>query len=216
MRLSLENIHKMREEILNLALRHIVFDGWSWKALNAAGRESKVDLLTLKRAFPKGPQDLVAYFCERADKLMLDELGEMDMSSIPVRERIETAIEVRLRQNSHNREAVRKLLSYFALPKNIMSGVRFTYQTIDGIWYAAGDTSTDYNFYTKRGLLAGIYSSTILYWLADESKEYTDTSDFLRRRVSDVMKIPSLTASLKKKTSWITSTLKIAGIKNFY
>ena len=74
----------------------------------------------LKKVFPKGPRDLVSCFCERADRLMLDELSEMDLLSMPVRERIATAIEVRLRQNSLNREALRKLLSHFALPKNLM------------------------------------------------------------------------------------------------
>ena len=147
---------------------------------------------------------------------MLDELSGMDMVSMPVRDRIATAIEVRLRQHSSNREALRKLLSYFTLPKNSVSGARFTYRTVDAIWYAAGDTSTDYNFYTKRGLLACVYTSTILYWLADESTEFTDTSSFLRRRISDVMKIPGITASLKKKASRLPSPFQIMGLRKYY
>ena len=70
----MENLFKIRDKILDEALHHIVFDGWSWKALNAAGKEANVELSMLKRAFPKGPRDLISYFCERADKLMLDEL----------------------------------------------------------------------------------------------------------------------------------------------
>ena len=212
----MENLFKIRDKILDEALHHIVFDGWSWKALNAAGKEANVELSLLKRAFPKGPRDLISYFCERADKLMLDELSEMDLLSMPVRERIATAIEVRLRQNSLNREALRKLLSHFALPKNLMVGAGFTYRTVNAIWYAAGDTSTDFNFYTKRGLLACKYTPTILYWLADESTESEDTSAFLRRRISEVMKIPSLTASLKKNASRMSSPFKIMGIRKFY
>ena len=204
----MENIFKNRDKILDEALHHIVFDGWSWKALNAAGKEAEVGLPALKRVFPKGPRDLVSHFCERADKL--------DMLSMPVRERIATAIEVRLRQNSFNKEALRKLLSHFALPKNSMAGARFTYRTVDAIWYAAGDNSTDFNFYTKRGLLACVYTSTILYWLDDESQESADTSAFLRRRISDVMKIPSLTASLKKNLSRIPSPFKMMGLRKYY
>ena len=212
----MEELHKIRYVILDTALRHIVFDGWSWKALDAAGKEAKVELPLIKRAFPKGPRDLVSCFCERADKLMLDDLCEMDMLSMPVRERIQTAIEVRLRQNSSNKEVLRKLSSYFAFPKNSISGALFTYRTVDAIWYAAGDMSTDYNFYTKRGLLAGIYTSTILYWLSDESAEFEDTSAFLRRRISEVMKIPDLTASLKKNASWVPSPFKLMGFRKFY
>lgn len=36
---------------------------------------------------------------------------------------------------------------------------------VDDIWYWAGDRSTDFNWYTKRALLAGIYTSTgLLIW----------------------------------------------------
>ena len=60
------------------------------------------------------------------------------------------------------------------------------------MWYAAGDTSTDFNFYTKRATLAGVYSSTLLYWLNDRSPGGEATWGFLDRRIDDVMKIEKL------------------------
>ena len=213
---NLTNLNKTREEILTHALVHVVFDGWSWKALTAAGRELDIESFTLKRAFPKGPRDLVRYFCESADKSMLEELSHLDINFLSVRERIAKGVKIRLQQNTKHKEATRKLLSYFALPKNIMIGAKSVYRTVDAIWYFAGDNSTDFNFYTKRGLLIGIYTSTLLYWLDDQSEDCLKTWSFLDRRISEVMKIPSLTGSLKRRASRVPSTLKVMRSKFFH
>ena len=208
------DLKKIREDILDRSLIHIVFEGWSWKALNVAAKEIDVSSFTLKRAFPKGPRDLITYFCENADRIMLEELNQIEINTLSVREKIAEGIKVRLRQNSNNKEAIRKLLSYFTVPGNIMIGVNCFYRTVDAIWYFAGDTSTDFNFYTKRGLLFGIYTSTLLYWLNDQSEGCTETWDFLDRRIAEVMQIPSLKASIKRKVSKIPSPFR-GGLSKF-
>ena len=205
----MSNLDKIRNDILDHALPHVVFDGWSWRTLNTAAKDSGIEEVNLKRAFPKGPRDMAIYFNEMADKRMLEELDRLDIGSFPIRERIATAVKVRLQQNSDHREALRRLLSYLALPGNVMLGPKFTYGTADAIWYAAGDTSTDFNFYSKRGLLMGIYTSTSLYWLADQSEGYSDTWAFLDRRISEVLKIPSLTSALKKRAARVASPLRM-------
>ena len=204
----MSNLDKTRHVILARALVHVVFDGWSWKALNAAAKDANIDPIMLKRAFPKGPRDLVYYFSESADKLMLEELRHLDIGSLPIRERVATAIKTRLQQNIIHKDALRKLLSYLALPRNFLLSAGLTYRTVDSIWYFAGDNSTDFNFYTKRGLLAGVYTSTILYWLADQSEDCANTWAFLDRRISEVLKIPSLTGAFKKQASSVLSKFK--------
>ena len=193
----------------------MVFDGWSWKALKSAAKDANIDPIVLKRAFPRGPRDLIYYFSESADKLMLEELEHLDIGSLPIRERVATAIKTRLQQNFIHKEALRKLLTYLALPRNFLLSARLTYKTVDSIWYFAGDNSTDFNFYTKRGLLAGVYTSTILYWLADQSEDCTDTWAFLDRRISEVLKIPSLTEAFKKQASSVLSKFKRTRSSNF-
>ena len=181
------NLDQIRNDILHRALVHIVIDGWSYRALGAAASDVKIDMGTLKRVFPKGPRDLVVYFNTMADELMGAELEQQDIEAMPVRERISTAVKVRVQQNTGHREALRKLLSYLAFPGNVMLGAQCCHRTVDTIWYIAGDSSTDFNYYTKRWLLAGIYNSSTLYWLADHSEDFKDTWSFLDRRISDVL-----------------------------
>ncbi len=69
---------------------------------------------------------------------------------------------------------------------------------MDDIWFAAGDRSTDWNFYSKRGLLAGVFSSTLLVWLNDDSEGLAETRAFLDRRIGNVMQIPKVTQRLRK------------------
>jgi ubiquinone biosynthesis protein COQ9 len=102
---------------------------------------------------------------------------------------------------------VRRALALLSLPFNAGLALKLLYKTVDAMWYAAGDTSTDFNFYTKRATLAGVYSSTLLYWLADRSPGSEATWDFLDRRIDDVMKIEKLKSRVK---SWTGSTTRAA------
>ena len=104
-------------------------------------------------------------------------------------DRVATAVRVRLEALGPHREAVSRGLAFLALPHNAALGTRCLYRTVDAIWYAAGDTATDYNFYTKRLLLAGVYTSTLLFWLNDRSEGYAQTWAFLDRRIGEVMRI---------------------------
>ena len=210
----MNNLGQSREDILDRALSHIVIDGWSWRALDAAAKDLEMDKCTLNRAFPNGPRDLVIYFNETADEMMLKELNRLDIESMPVRKRISTAVKVRLQQNACYQEALRKLLSYLAMPGNVMLGVKCCYRTVDTIWYMAGDVSTDFNYYSKRGLLAGIYTSTIFYWLADQSDLFEDTWTFLDRRISEVLKIPSFHSALSKRLESLPSPIRIMCSRN--
>jgi ubiquinone biosynthesis protein COQ9 len=129
---------------------------------------------------------------------MLDELARRDLAAMKVRERIAAAIRIRLTQQAPHREAVRRALSLEALPRHAPAALAALYRTVDAIWYAAGDTATDWNFYSKRLLLAGVYSSTLLIWLDDRSEGLAATWAFLDRRIDDVMQIQKLRGRLDR------------------
>jgi ubiquinone biosynthesis protein COQ9 len=63
---------------------------------------------------------------------------------------------------------------------------------VDAIWHAAGDRSADFSWYTKRAILAAVYSATVLYWLRDASEEDEATLAFLDRRLAGVGRIGRL------------------------
>jgi ubiquinone biosynthesis protein COQ9 len=184
----------IRDEILLATLPHIPFDGWGQSALNRGAVDAGHDTATARRLFQGGAAELIACHSRYADRMMLEELERRDVDSMKVRDRIITAVRIRLEQNSEHREAVRRGLSLLALPQNTVLATRLLYRTVDAIWHAAGDISTDYNFYTKRALLAGVYSTTLLYWLNDNSDGFEATWAFLERRVADVLKVPKVMA----------------------
>ena len=188
----------LRAELLEAALGHVPFDGWSQAAFNAAVRELNADPALALNAFPGGMAELLEFHNRRADQRMVEELTRRDIATLKIRERIALAVRTRLEQNARHREAIRQALSFLAMPHNAPLGARCLYRTVDAIWYAAGDKSTDFNFYTKRGLLAGVYGATVLFWLNDKSEGFADSWGFLDRRIADVMTIQRLRGRLDK------------------
>lgn len=179
---------RLRDEILLATLPNIVFDGWSRQAMREGARMSGHDEEALSQAFPGGVPDLVEHFSHWADREMLKALETRDVAALPVRDRITLAVRLRFELLEPYRDAVSRLVAWLALPQNSAMGVRLLYRTVDTMWYAAGDASTDYNHYTKRALLAAVQTSTTFYWLDDQSEEAVETWAFLDRRISDVLR----------------------------
>lgn len=188
------NDNALREEILLASLPHVPFDGWCQTALNRGAADAGYDEATARRLFQGGTSEMIACHSRYADRIMVEALDQCDLCTMKVRERIILAVRTRLEQNASHREAIRRGLSLLALPQNTPLATRLLYRTVDAMWYAAGDTSTDYNFYSKRALLAGVYSSTLLFWLNDKSENFEATWSFLGRRVADVLKVPKVMA----------------------
>ena len=183
-----------RDRVLQAALPHVPFDGWSEAALTAAAVDLDIEPGEARQAFPGGPVALVAYHAAYADRQMEEALKEGDLAAMRVRERIAHAVRLRLEQNAAHREAIRAALPILAQPANGGHALYSLYRTVDTIWFAVGDKSTDFGFYTKRALLAGVYLSTLLYWLNDGSEGTQATWAFLDRRIADVMRIQTTQA----------------------
>jgi ubiquinone biosynthesis protein COQ9 len=198
----------LQTQILDAALPSIVFDGWTLATLENAAVSIGLTAFDVKRAFPEGVVEAVALFSARADEQMLTALArDYDLPKMKIRERIATCVMVRLRQNIGHREAVRRALGFYAMPWNAAAGLSALYATVDAMWRAAGDTATDYNFYTKRALLAGVFTSTVHVWLNDTSDNLAETEAFLRRRIENVMEIEKAKAKLRdgfgKVEDWV-------------
>jgi ubiquinone biosynthesis protein COQ9 len=200
----------LRRTLLDAALPHVPFDGWSRGALLAGARDAGLEPAAVLRAFPRGPIEAIELFSRDADARMLEALERLDLDAMRVRERIATAVRLRLEANAAHREAIRSALSALALPPNAATGARLLYRTVDAIWYAAGDTATDFNFYSKRGLLAAVYGATLLAWLDDQSERFADTWAFLDRRISEVMQVPRLQARVGRLFDTLTDPLRRA------
>lgn len=187
---NMDEREKLKIKILNQALIHVPFEGWSQELLEQAARESDVDPSYAWRLFPKGPLEAVSFWSHLLDQEMLASLPAAE--TLRVRDRIALAVRTRLTLLSTNRQAALKTARYLSRPPHLAEASRLVYQTVNQMWYYAGDTSTDYNFYTKRGLLAWVYSSTFVYWTQDTSEGFEKTWTFLDRRIEEVLKIPKL------------------------
>jgi ubiquinone biosynthesis protein COQ9 len=187
-----------RERALEEMLAHVPFDGWSRRAVAATAHALGVEVAEVDRLFPDGITQMIAQHSRAADQAMVAEMERREVAAMKVRDRIRTAIRVRLEANTKHREAIRRALAVLGSPFAGTLGMRLLYRTVDAMWYAAGDTATDFNFYTKRALLAGVYSSTLLYWLNDRSEGFADTWNFLDRRIDDVMRIEGLKSRLQR------------------
>ncbi len=203
------DLDPMRRRLLTAALPHVPFDGWTGAMLLRAAAEAGIAPGLAARAFPRGVADLLEFWLRETDRAMLAGLDEMDLKHMRVRERIAAAIRIRLTHAAPHREAVRRALALQALPHEAPRALASLYRTVDAIWHAAGDTATDWNFYTKRLLLAGVYSATLLYWLDDKSDGCAETWKFLDRRLGDVMGIQRLRGRLAKLAENLPDPFKL-------
>ena len=178
-----------RDRLIEAMLPDVAFDGWSHLALRYAARRIGMEVAEAEALFTGGAPDLVAGFSRWADRGMLDWVEAAPVEETRVSARVRRAVLLRLEVVQPWREAVRRALSVLAMPPHALLGLRLLYATVDAIWYAAGDTATDFSFYTKRASLAGVYSATMLYWLEDRSEGAADTQAFLDRRLAELHRL---------------------------
>jgi ubiquinone biosynthesis protein COQ9 len=186
----------VKDAILDAALAHVPFDGWSDATLRAAIVDAGVAPGLARALFPRGAVDLALAFHARGDALMVARLAAEDLGALRFREKIARAVRLRL-EVAEDKEAVRRGTTLFALPQHAVDGAKAIWGTADAIWNALGDTQRDFSWYTKRATLSGVYASTVLFWLGDDSQGHQATWEFLDRRIEDVMRIEKLKAAAR-------------------
>ena len=188
----------IRDAIALAAAPHVAFDGWGDEALAAGAVDAGFDAATAKRMFPGGGVEAIAHFATISDRAMIKAMEDADLDAMRVRDRVIFGVRARLEFLAPHKEAVRKGLGVLMRPTHAIQMANITHTTVDHIWYLAGDRSADFNYYTKRGLLGGVYAATVLFWLNDSSEDNAETWDFLGRRIDDVLKIPPMKAKVER------------------
>ncbi len=173
-----------------------IFDGWSDDAVVAAANDLKVDADVAALAYPGGAMDMIAAWIETIDAQMVAALPQDVLARMPIRERIRSLVQFRLDAVVGLEEALRRALAIMAMPQNAARSLKTGWHSADIMWRLAGDTATDYNHYTKRTILAGIYGATLAVFVGDDSEGKADTRAFLGRRIDGVMKFEKAKAKL--------------------
>jgi ubiquinone biosynthesis protein COQ9 len=194
--MSMASREDQRDQLLEAALVHVPFDGWSRRSLFAGARDLGVEPGLVRRLFPRGGDDLLAQLERWADRRMLAQVEVDALAAMRIRERIGTLVRARLEALAPHREAMRRAVAARLLPGNAMAGCASLWRTVDLMWSVAGDKADDYSYYTKRSLLAAVWTSTFLFWLEDRSDSMRDSWAFLDRRIGDVMQIGALRARI--------------------
>ena len=185
-----------KEQLLDAMLDHVPFDGWSETSFRAAIADCDIDDGLARAICPRGAVDMALAFHARGDAAMLDRIKSEDLSGLKFREKIAAAVRFRLEAVA-DKEAVRRGVTLFALPMHAADGAKAIWGTCDQIWDALGDSSDDVNWYTKRATLSAVYSSTLLFWLGDDSPDHQRTWEFLDRRIANVMEFEKLKAQVR-------------------
>lgn len=178
---------ELRPKLIAAMLPHVIFDGWNDKALAAAAADLSLDPARARLSFPGGVAAMLDAYIAKADADMLEALPAETLAAMKIRQRVTTCVRTRFEQATPDREAARRAATILAMPQHARLAARTLWRTADTIWRACGDTATDYNYYTKRAILSGVYASTLAVWLNDESEGCADTWAFLDRRIKGIM-----------------------------
>ncbi len=176
-----------------------IFDGWTEEAVRNAAAAEDVDADVALLAFPQGAMDMIAAWIETIDLKMAEALPMERLADMKIRERIRALVQFRLDAVGGQEEALRRALSVMAMPQNAFRSLRAGWNSADAMWRLAGDIATDYNHYTKRTILAGIYGATLAVFVDDESEGKAETRAFLDRRIEGVMKFEKAKAQFLRK-----------------
>jgi ubiquinone biosynthesis protein COQ9 len=204
-----DHLDTVRAALLEAALPHIPFDGWSRRALTLAQREAAVDPALARLALPRGPIDLVEYFWAGIDRRMAEELARAGLDGVSVRGRIALAVRAWLALLAPHKEAARRAAAFQALPVNAASAAASLWRSVDAMWRAVGDTSTDFAFYTKRASLAALWSAVLFTWFGDTGAGGVATEAMLERRLADIMRFERGKAGLKALARRVPSPLGV-------
>lgn len=192
----------IRDSIITAALPHVPFDGWTWALIEQATQEAGHDAAMARAVFPARMKDVLDGFADMADRAMLSTLEDLNPADMRVRDRVRTALMARFEFLAAHREALRESVQFWMLPTRKPRGMKIVWRTADRIWEWAGNTATDYNRYTKRGLLSGILVSSTLVLLNDEREDMGSVEKkiggFIDRRIENVMQFGKVINSMKK------------------
>ena len=182
-------LEALRRRLALAVGEHAVFDGWHHAAVDAAADQLGIDRAQARLAMPKTQAGMVDVYIQAVDRALEEHFTPERLAGMKIRDKIRGLVWKRLEIMGPAREAVRRGVAILAMPQNLPLGMRIGWRTADLMWRIAGDTSTDFNHYTKRLTLGGVYASTLLVWLDDNGEAWSETAAFLDRRIDDVMKI---------------------------
>jgi ubiquinone biosynthesis protein COQ9 len=204
-------LEQLRRRLALAVGENAVFDGWTAAAVDSAATQLGIDPLQARLAIPKSQTGMIDLYIQEVDRALEAWFTPERLGGMKIREKIRSLVWRRLEIMEPAREAVRRGLAILAMPQNVPLALRTSWRSADLMWRIAGDTSSDFNHYTKRMTLGAVYGSTLLVWLDDQSEGHSDTAAFLDRRIDDVMKFEKFKAQRRGSSDQRLSLSRFLG-----
>jgi ubiquinone biosynthesis protein COQ9 len=204
-------LDEMRLALAPAIANAAVFDGWSKAAVASAAAAQGIKPEVAALAFPGGAMDMIAAWIETVDAAMEAAFAGGALHNQPIRQRISRLVRFRLEALEGREEATKRALAVMAMPQNAARALQLGWSSADKMWRLAGDTATDYNHYTKRAILGGIYAATLAVFVNDESEGKADTLAFLDRRIEGIMKFEKAKAQILRPDAERFSVTRLLG-----
>ncbi len=204
-------LDEVRAALAPIIARNAAFDGWSKAAVEMAASQAGVDPVIAALAFDGGAMAMIDAWFAHIDTEMIAACPSETLDAMKIRQKITSLVEARLAAMEADRESLRRALSILAMPQNMARAAQLGWRAADHMWRAAGDTSVDYNYYTKRSILAGISAASLLVFVNDKSDNHAETSAFLARRIEGIMRFEKAKARFTRNAERRPSLARFVG-----
>lgn len=191
----------LEDTVLECMLPHVATFGWSKQALLQGTLDAGLDAIQQHQLFMGDPNNALEYYLGKLDREMEHNLQQLDLSSMRIKDRVASGVMIRLKKAGNHKKVADQTFRHLMNPMNVLIAQRSLCHTVSTIWHAIGDKSTDFNYYSKRFLLGGVYTATLIFWLKDDSEDATATRAFLNRRLDQVLVIPQVKQQIKNAFS---------------
>ena len=203
---------KKRLELLKFAKIFISEKDLTKNSLENISKKYGLNIDETNLLFPQGNIDLIKFALERLNNELEEYCRKIDLIRLPIHKRIRQILLSKIYLMNKNKIFYRSIFLNLLIPKKNFSLSGQLYKSIDQIWFIAGDSSTDFNFYTKRLILSAIYSRIMLYFFNNNNQQ--DLENILDESLKKVSKIPEIKSKFKIFKEYFP---KIANfIKNSY
>ena len=203
---------KKRLEVLKFAKIFISKKGFSKNSLESISKKYGLDINETELLFPEGNIDLIKFTLEQLNNELEEYCRKIDLIRLPVHKRIKKVLLSKIFLMNKNKLFYRSIFFNLLIPKKKFSLSSQLYNSVDQIWFIAGDSSTDFNFYTKRFILSVIYSRIMLYFFNNNNQE--ELENILDDSLQKVSKIPEIKSKFKIFSEYFPKLAKF--VKNSY
>ncbi len=191
-----KTVNKKKEDILIKAKKIVSTEGWSSNIFLKLQKKN-IEKNDLFYFFPNGYKDLLEYTLQNINEKLEYKLKKINLINFPINKRIKKILLLRFNILNEDKEFYKKTFNHLLLPSNNKISKRSLYNSVNTTWYLAGDNSTDFNFYTKRLILSGLYTNALFVFFSKEMKDVEENIDKNLKRISKIPKIKERISFIK-------------------